>query len=328
MRKKLSLLFMALFLFMGVPQMAQAAEYPYEVEVNLTQNVVTVYKKDAAGNYTVPDRAFVCSIGPATPTGTFRTTDKYVWRALFGNVYGQYATRITGSILFHSVPYYTMYDKGSLEYLEYNKLGTSASMGCVRLTVENAKWIYDNCPAGTTVRMVKNNNPLPIQPEQPQKLNIYDTKLRGWDPTDPDLANPWHKVLPDHARMESINVKSARSSFAVDAFYGGGTYYLTAEDAGKVFAQLGKTLSQPVQPADTIHAMGTTQITYEGKTTEISYCIYEGKTYYKLRDLAGATETDISWNAQTDDIVLSDGEEPNWFNRVFLRRNLAVEISA
>ena len=128
--------------------------------------------------------------------------------------------------------------------------------------------------------------------------------------------------------MESINVKSPRSSFSVDAFYGGGTYYLTADDAGKVFAQLGKTLSQPVQPADTIHAMGTTQITYEGKTTEISYCIYEGKTYYKLRDLAGATETDISWNAQTDDIVLSDGEEPSWFNRVFLRRNLAVEISA
>ena len=212
MRKKLSLLFMALFLFMGVPQMAQAAEYPYEVEVNLTQNVVTVYKKDAAGNYTVPDRAFVCSVGPATPTGTFRTTDKYVWRALFGNVYGQYATRITGSILFHSVPYYTMYDKGSLEYLEYNKLGTSASMGCVRLTVENAKWIYDNCPAGTTVRMVKNNNPLPIQPEQPQKLDVNDTKLRGWDPTDPDPANPWHKVLPDNARMESINVKSPRSS--------------------------------------------------------------------------------------------------------------------
>lgn len=169
MRKKLSLLFMALFLFMGVPQMAQAAEYPYEVEVNLTQNVVTVYKKDAAGKYTVPDRAFVCSVGPATPTGTFRTTDKYVWRALFGNVYGQYATRITGSILFHSVPYYTMYDKGSLEYLEYNKLGTSASMGCVRLTVENAKWIYDNCPAGTTIRMVKNNDPLPIQP----KLQIH-----------------------------------------------------------------------------------------------------------------------------------------------------------
>lgn len=201
-------------------------------------------------------------------------------------------------------------------------------MGCVRLTVENAKWIYDNCPAGTTIRMVKNNNPLPIQPEQPQKLNVNDTKLRGWDPTDPDPANPWHKVLPDHARMESINVKSPRSSFAVDAFYGGGTYYLTADDASRVFAQLGKTISLPVSPADTTRTMGTSEITYQGKTAEVSYCIYEGKTYYKLRDLAVMTETDISWNAQTEDIVLSDAKEPSWLNRILIRRNLAVELSA
>ena len=31
------------------------------------------------------------------------------------------------------------------------KLGRRASHGCIRLTVEDAKWIYDNCPAGTTV---------------------------------------------------------------------------------------------------------------------------------------------------------------------------------
>lgn len=328
MRKRISLLFMALFLWVAVPQTAQATEYPYEVEVNLTQNVVTVYKKDAAGNYTVPDRAFVCSVGEATPTGTFRTTDKYVWRALFGNVYGQYATRITGSILFHSVPYYTMYDKGSLEYPEYNKLGTSASMGCVRLTVENAKWIYDNCPAGTTVRMVKNNDPLPIQPEQPQKLDLNNTTLRGWDPTDPDPANPWHKVLPDHARLENVNVKSARSSFTVPAFYGNGTYYLTAEDANRVFVQLGKTVTLPAAPEDMTRAMGTAQIVYQGKTTDVNYCIYEGKTYYKLRDLAVMTETDISWNAKTEDIILSNGQEDSWMSRVLLRRSTAVEISA
>lgn len=128
--------------------------------------------------------------------------------------------------------------------------------------------------------------------------------------------------------MESINVKSPRSSFAVDAFYGGGTYYLTADDASRVFAQLGKTISLPVSPADTTRAMGTSEITYQGKTAEVSYCIYEGKTYYKLRDLAVMTETDISWNAQTEDIVLSDAKEPSWLNRVLIRRNLAVELSA
>ena len=41
------------------------------------------------------------------------------------------------------------------------------------------------------------------------------------------------------------------------------------------------------------------------------------------------TETDISWNAQTEDIVLSDAKEPSWFNRVSqYPRNLAVELSA
>jgi lipoprotein-anchoring transpeptidase ErfK/SrfK len=67
---------------------------------------------------------------------------------LCGNVYGQYACRITGSILFHSVPYEKQ-DKSTLEWWEYDKLGETASLGCIRLTVEDAKWIYDNCAKGT-----------------------------------------------------------------------------------------------------------------------------------------------------------------------------------
>ena len=34
------------------------------------------------------------------------------------------------------------------------KLGTQASHGCVRLSVDDATWIYTNCPAGTTVKVV------------------------------------------------------------------------------------------------------------------------------------------------------------------------------
>ena len=30
----------------------------------------------------------------------------------------------------------------------YNGLGVVRSAGCVRLTCENAKWIYDNCKIG------------------------------------------------------------------------------------------------------------------------------------------------------------------------------------
>ncbi|MCG0277681.1 MAG: L,D-transpeptidase [Thermanaeromonas sp.] len=34
---------------------------------------------------------------------------------------------------------------------EAAKLGTPASHGCVRLEVDNAKWIYDYIPPGTPV---------------------------------------------------------------------------------------------------------------------------------------------------------------------------------
>ena len=96
---------------------------PYYIKVNNQANVVTVYKKDSHGKYTVPIKAMICSIGSATPeSGTYSMSDKYTWRLLEGNVYGQYACRITGSILFHSVPY-EQKDKTTLEWWEYDKLG-------------------------------------------------------------------------------------------------------------------------------------------------------------------------------------------------------------
>ena len=67
-----------------------------------------------------------------------------------GPSYGQYATRIYDSYLFHSVPYYSQH-KDDVEYDEFNLLGTRASLGCIRLAVVDVKWIYDNCPLGTPV---------------------------------------------------------------------------------------------------------------------------------------------------------------------------------
>ena len=77
----------------------------YYIKINYTSNVVTIYTKDAEGNYTVPVKALVCSTGVATPTsGVYKMSNKYRWHLLNGGVYGQYCTRITGHILFHSVP--------------------------------------------------------------------------------------------------------------------------------------------------------------------------------------------------------------------------------
>lgn len=163
----------------------------YTIKVNKTHNVVMVYDNDLL------IKTFLCSTGENTPIGTFTATDKYATLRLVGDVYGHYTMRIVESIWFHSVPYFskpTMENPywNDLEYEEYNKLGTSASLGCVRLKVIDAKWIYDNIPKGTTVEIYEGDLPtnviVPsftyIDPESPN---------RGWDPTDPDVDNPWNK---------------------------------------------------------------------------------------------------------------------------------------
>ena len=166
---------------------------PYYIEVIRNQNVVIVYGLDSNNQYTKIVKVFVCSVGlnGKTPTGTFTTSDKSSWGWLVGNVYGQYYTRITGSILFHSVPYFKK-AKNQLEWEEYNKLGTAASKGCVRLTVRDVKWIYDNCPRGTTVKIYDGNLPSGVTKPSAPKIDASSPN-KGWDPTDPDKNNPWKK---------------------------------------------------------------------------------------------------------------------------------------
>ena len=165
----------------------------YRLEVNCEQNVVNVYEKDENGEYKNCVKVMLCSVGFATPTSGTYSLKKYggwEWKGLQGDVYGQYATQITGNILFHSVPYTEKYNNASLEYWEYDKLGTSASLGCIRLTVKNAKWIYDNCAAGTKVYFYKDSNPGPLGKPSERKIS-GDSKVNSWDPTDPASDNPW-----------------------------------------------------------------------------------------------------------------------------------------
>lgn len=167
----------------------QSAQYPYKLEVVRNQCTVLVYGLDKSGNYSILHHAFVCGPGQTTPIGTFRTPFKAAWHPLQG-CWGQYCTQITGNYLFHSSPYNSP-NKNDLSYRLYNQLGTVCSHGCVRLTVADAKWIYDNCPLGTTVS-IYNASSLPVPKPSAPWLDISSPN-RGWDPTDPDPANPWHK---------------------------------------------------------------------------------------------------------------------------------------
>jgi hypothetical protein len=171
----------------------------------------TIYEKDAEGNYTKCVKAMVCSTGGHTPqSGTFYLKSRWRWRALFNNCYGQYAVHITGNILFHSVPYTKNGDPGSLEYWEYDKLGTAASLGCVRLKVSDVLWIYNNCPKGTMVRFYTDSNPGPLGKPSAQKISSNET-CRGWDPTDPASNNPW-KNYKETPTLQTNTTKNANTT--------------------------------------------------------------------------------------------------------------------
>ncbi len=179
-------------------EVLEQSQLSYYIRVNCKKQTVAVYIMDEDGEYNIQIKNMICSTGDATPnSGVFEISDRYEWRYLVGNVYGQYATRITGQILFHSVPY-TNKDKSTLEYWEYDKLGQPVSKGCVRLKVEDAKWIYDNCKSGTKVEFCSDEdnseNDKYTNSMKEIKLSDYNDELRGWDPTDPDENNPWLKI--------------------------------------------------------------------------------------------------------------------------------------
>lgn len=186
-----AVLLLIVLVFIGKGSHAQAAS-SYKIKVNKQQNCVTIYKRDASGEYK-PVKAMICSAGSATPLGTYPLGEKLRWHTLMGPCYGQYCSRIHGGILFHSV-WYTGYNNPStLSVSSYNRLGTTASHGCVRLTVADAKWIYDNVPSGSPVTIYNSSNPGPLGKPSAIKLP-YST---GWDPTDTgNSSNPWNNKKP------------------------------------------------------------------------------------------------------------------------------------
>ncbi len=187
--KRIYIILTAVVVMICGTSFASADTERYSITVNKATNCVTVYRILDDGNYE-PFKAMICSVGAnnGTPAGVFKVQEKYRWHALYGDVYGQYATRIQGDILFHSV-YYESASPDTLEAEEYNKLGSSASMGCVRLAAADAKWIYDNCAYGTEVKII-NDGSDPLARPKAIKLGP-NAKYPNWDPTDPDENNPW-----------------------------------------------------------------------------------------------------------------------------------------
>lgn len=118
----------------------------YIIMVNCKTHKVGIYKGKKGSWKNV--KYWSCTTGKSsTPTkkGVFTVKAKGL---AFGSGYTcWYYTQFYGNYLFHSV----LYQPGSKTRIKDGRLGISASHGCVRLNINNAKWIYNNIPRGTKV---------------------------------------------------------------------------------------------------------------------------------------------------------------------------------
>lgn len=168
---------------------AGISNQPYIVLVNRAMCCVTVYAKDENDHYTVPVKAFTCSVGREgheTPTGRYTTGSRFDWCYMVDGSWGRNAIFVIQNqgIMFHSVCYYTK-STDNLEYEEFNKLGTPASLGCIRLSYADVTWIYNNCPSGfTTIIYDDATCAGPLGKPASIIIDVNDEEARKYDPTD------------------------------------------------------------------------------------------------------------------------------------------------
>ncbi|MGI6173342.1 MAG: L,D-transpeptidase family protein [Christensenellales bacterium] len=133
--------------------------HEYKIVVDVSDQRTYVYMWND-GEYNTLIQTFKCSTGvrtDPTPLGIYSVNtgpaSRWHYFKKF-NCWAQYAWAIEGDILFHSV----LYDKQDVSTIRRGSvysLGHRASHGCIRLSVADAKWLFENCIAGTTV-VIKN----------------------------------------------------------------------------------------------------------------------------------------------------------------------------
>jgi uncharacterized protein YjdB len=120
----------------------------YLILIDKNTHYLSLYR-GSQGNWN-QDRSWKVDVGApgtSTPSGVFNLGTKLLYFDS-GTCRCWYASQVTGSIYLHSVLYF---QTGSPSRIMDGRLGMSISHGCIRMELSNAKWIWDNVPAGTTI---------------------------------------------------------------------------------------------------------------------------------------------------------------------------------
>lgn len=188
----------------------------YYIEVNRAACVVNVFMYDEeTQKYDIPVRTFTVCVGrdvstvagtgglnpnsSYTPVGNYSVCSngeavRYPLKTMHepdgSIVYARWATHVVGNVYFHAIAV-SQQSHYALSPTSFNRLGSPASAGCIRMAVADAKWLYDYIPTGTSVKIAAGNSSKP-GPLGKQKMIQVSGNIH-YDPTDPDVPDSQKK---------------------------------------------------------------------------------------------------------------------------------------
>lgn len=134
---------------------ASAIETPATIIVFRKSNLIEVYNKANQPIKTLP--VSTGKPGHETPLGFYQIyqhTDNGGYHPMEDGTFARYCMRFKqGGFMFHSVCYANKGDEKPISE-EVSAIGTSVSLGCVRLNVDDAKWLYNATPNGCQVVVI------------------------------------------------------------------------------------------------------------------------------------------------------------------------------
>ena len=114
-----------------------AKNQSYYIRISIAKHTLIVYQLDDNKEFSIPVKAFKVALGPKVAPAKTAISEKSLWRKITDIYYVRYSSRLDNAEYLSTATYYSQSD---------NNLNPKSY---------NAKWIYENCGAKTTVEIVE-----------------------------------------------------------------------------------------------------------------------------------------------------------------------------
>lgn len=189
-------------------------EYPYYLYAEKGSYTLTIYGADDNGEYTEVVATYrIAHGGNKTPAGIFTLGEKERWHNFPDGGTVQYATRYHERLYIHS-PLYAREDAAQLWPRYYDGdhgIGGSNTGGCLRMVTEASRFIYENCPEGTTLEIVNGS------PRGTTSDPVPDRNGLRIDPTDVNMQEQLDAAAAERAEAEAGASEAAEADAAAES---------------------------------------------------------------------------------------------------------------